>query len=186
MVNRSLYKNCRELLQHNFNEIQVEGDLTYLIKDGSDVDPEILKKHWIEILAEYFNLTNDFSQKKFFRDKAELKYLELKLTVLEGLKPLTTIDLNKEQKEQVNKILKGYRVKDLDSAILGVKDVINMKVNAFNKSYQTETKSNFEDELAMFRLNGCFINRMDITVSEWVSLKNKMKQKAPKNGSTNS
>ncbi len=45
-----LYKNCRELPYHNFNEIQVEGDLNYLVKDKGKHSEEELKEHWIDIL----------------------------------------------------------------------------------------------------------------------------------------
>lgn len=171
-----LYKNCRELPYHNFNEVQVEGDLTYLIKDKEKHDDVELKNHWINILEEYFKLNNDFSQAKFFRDKSELNYLQLKLTTLKHIKPLLDIKLNKEQKNKLNELLKKYRVTNLDQDILGTTDDINLKINRFNLSYDNEKKSNFEETLAVMRINGCQVNRHEITVTEWIALLGQMRK----------
>lgn len=173
-----LYKNCRELPYHNFNEVQVEGDLTYLIKDKTEHDDIELKEHWINILEEYFTLTNDFSQTKFFRDKAELNYLQLKLSVLKHVKPLLRLNLNKAQKEKIDEVLKKYRVTDVEQDILGTTDDINLKINRFNLAYNSEKKSNFEELLALMRMNGCQVNRHEITVTEWIALLNQMKKQS--------
>lgn len=173
-----LYKNCRELPYHNFNEVQVEGDLTYLVKDKEKHDETELKEHWIEILEEYFTLTNDFSQRKFFRDKAELSYLQLKLNVLKHIQPLILSGLNEKQQKQINEILTKYRVSDIEQAILGTIDDINLKINRFNTAYSIEKKSNFEELLAIMRMNGCQVNRHEITVTEWVALLGQMKKQS--------
>lgn len=177
-----LYKNCRELPYHNFNEIQVEGDLTYLVKDKEKHDDIELQKHWDFIIEEYFDLTNDFSQKKFFRDKAELNYLQLKLTVMEKSKYLLTLDLDKDNRDALNEMLKNYKVADLDNDILSVKDDIHLKLNRFKSAYNVENTGTFEDMLASMRMNGIQVNRHEITVSEWVSLlKQAQKQATRKN-----
>lgn len=178
----ALYKNCRELLYHNFNEIQLTGDLTYLVKDGVTHDEEELKEHWINILEEYLMLTNSFEQKKFFRDKAELKYLELKLTILLHLKPLIGMEMSKENKIEIESILKQYRVTDIDQDILATKDDINIKVSRFKNAYKEDDKqkATFEDIISTFRINGVSINRMETTVSEYVSLLKQYKNKNKK------
>ena len=173
-----LYKNCRELPYHNFNEIQETNDLSYLAKDKEEHDELELKRHWIDILEEYFKLNNDFSQIKFFRDKAELKYLEVKLKSLNQIKIITSVELTDEQKESIDKILKKYNVSNIEQDILGTKDDINLKINRFDLAYNNEKKGNFEEALAMMRMNGCQVNRHEITVTEWVALLNQMKKQA--------
>lgn len=170
-----LYKNCRELPYHNFNEIQIEGDLKYLIKDTEIHEDNELQDHWLKILEERLKANNDFEQKKFFRDKAELNYLQVKLTVLEGILPLYLFDLTDEQQEQIQTILKLYRVSNIEQDILGTKDDINIKISALKKGDDSEKKGSFDKTLAVMRMNGYNVNRFDITVSEFDELISQMK-----------
>lgn len=105
-----LYKNCRELPMHNFNEIQVENDLSYLIKDGAEHDSEELERHWIDILEESFKLSKDHSQQKFFRDRAELIYLETKITILSYVKELEHLTLTDTQQKTLDDIKKNIEL----------------------------------------------------------------------------
>lgn len=176
-----LYKNCRELLYHNFNEIQITGDLTYLIKDGAEHDDNELKSHWINIIEEYCQLSNNFEQKKFFRDKAELKSLEIKLNVLIHLKPIMEMKLDEQQLEKVEGILKHYRVSDIERDILGTKDDIKIKIKKLEESISNKETSTFEEIMSSLRINGISVSRKELTVSEYISLLKELKKKSNKN-----
>ena len=135
-----LYKNCRELPMHNFNEIQVENDLSYLIKDGAEHDSEELERHWIDILEESFKLSKDHSQQKFFRDRAELIYLETKITILSYVKELEHLTLTDTQQKTLDDIKKKYRVVDIAQEILETTDKVNIKISQFKRQYNSEKK----------------------------------------------
>ena len=175
-----LYRNCRELLYHNFNEIQITGDLTYLIKDNAEHGQEELREHWVEILEEYCELSNNYEQKKFFRDKAELKNLEIKLNVLNCLKPILELDLSDEQRANANKVLKKYRIDDVDRGILGTKDDINIKIKKLQASLDGKETTTFEEIISALRINQINVSRRELTVSEYVSLLKELKKKSSK------
>lgn len=171
-----LYQNCRELPYHNFNEIGITGDLKFLIKKGRHGNKE-LERHYIEILDEYIQLTDDFAQKKFFKDKAELKFLEVKLEILKFFEGIIKENLDGDNRKRYDRILKQYRVTDIKRSILGTQDDINLKINQLKKTDLDQKNSNFEDDLATMRMNGVNIDRFKITVSELVALKKKMRAK---------
>ena len=176
-----LYRNCRELLYHNFNEIQITGDLTYLIKDNAEHNQEELRNHWVNILEEYCELSNNYEQKKFFIDKAELKSLEIKLNVLVHLNPIMKMDLDNEQKAKIDKILKRYKVTDIERDILGTKDDINIKIKKLHVSLEEKETSTFEEIISALRINQINVSRKELTVSEYISLLKELKKKSSKN-----
>lgn len=165
-----LYKSCRELPMHNFNEIQLTNDLSYLIKDGSDHSQEELQQQWIDILDERSQTNKDRTQTKYFRDSSELLFLETKLNILTTLSKLVYDNLNEDQKANYDKILKGYHVKDIEQAVLVTTDKLNLKISQFKTAYDNEKNSNFEDILASMRMAGYHVNRHEITVSEFDAL----------------
>ena len=160
---------------HNFNEIQITNDLTYLIKDKDKHDDNELKRHWINILDESFKLSKDNAQKKFFRDRAELLYLEMKLTFIGHALELKKLSLEDEHIKQLDEILKKYRVTNIEQEILQTTDKINLKISQFNKQYNTDKNGNFDKTLATMRINGYHVNRHDITVTEWIALLEQIK-----------
>ena len=176
----ALYKNCRELLYHNFNEIQLTGDLSYLIKDNEEHTEDELTEHWENIVEEYLEISNNFEQKKFFRDRAELKALELKLSILQTIQYITKLGLNKEQEKQIEVILKRYRVFNLDQDILGTKDDINIKIKKFKNAFDGNEGVSFDEILSSLRINGISVSRKELTVSEYVSLLKEIKKKPTK------
>lgn len=196
------YKNCRELPYHNFNEVQVENSFIYLIKNKKSykrfdnlmnkepkdfTQDELvwfngiakdLERLWIDLLDEYFRLTNDFSQTKFFKDRSELLFLETKKEILETLFKINDFDLSEDQRNQLNCILKKYRVTDFKTSILGTNDDINLKISQLKTNKSSDKKSNFEETLAMMRMNGVNVNRHEVTVSEFVVMINMMSKKS--------
>lgn len=170
-----LYRNCRELPIHNFNEIEVTGDLTYLIKEGNHDEKE-LEKHWIDILDEAITLSKDQGQTKFFRDKAELLYLETKLKVLSGIGYIVNLEISEAQKKDIDSLLKKYRVTNIEQSILETTDKINLKISQFKRVYNIEKNSNFDSVLAIMRMRGYHINKKEISVSEFYALVDEMKK----------
>lgn len=204
------YKNCRELPYHNFNEVQVENSFIYLIKNKKSykrfdnlmnkepkdfTQDELvwfngiakdLERLWIDLLDEYFRLTNDFSQTKFFKDRSELLFLETKKEILESLFKINDFDLTEDQRNQLNGILKKYRVTDFKTSILGTNDDINLKISQLKTSKSSDKKSNFEETLAVMRMNGVNVNRHEVTVSEFVAMINMMSKSGSKAKSNSS
>lgn len=176
----ALYRNCRELLYDSFNEIKLTGDLTYLIKDNEKHDEKELIERWEEILDEYFTISENFEQKKYFRDRAEMKALELKLSVLYHIRYLEGLPLTEEHKKALEPIKKRYRVHDLERDILGVKDDISIKLSRMKSKVNEDGGATYEEILSAMRVNGISVSRKELTVSEYVSLLKEIQKKNSK------
>src|SRR5690606_18336336 len=111
-----LYKNCRELPIHNFNEVLVYGNYSALIKEGEYPKTELIEA-WNGIIDEYYSLSNDKSVSKIFRDKAEIVFLQQRLYTLHVIQSLSCVSLSQIQLEQLNELKRKHRVKNLKRAL---------------------------------------------------------------------
>lgn len=168
--NDSIYKSCRELPIHNFNEIIVTSDLTNLIKDGSAQDEKELAVHWQFILDEYHEISNDKTFIRILKDKAEIIYLQNKAFACEIIIGLFGKELNDEQKSLIDELRKKYRVKNAKTSLSHTKNRLNLKIAQFERmTSHPESKSSFGAMIVrVSRILGYKIDRFTTTVEEWL------------------
>lgn len=193
-----VYTNCRQLPIHNFNEIILTNDLAFLLKDLKDLNDqksqafpkEDLEIVWQKILEEFSELTNDDSNKKMFRQKSEILFLEQKLNALRCIFILGQLDLNEDQNRQYLELRKKFKVKDIKKSIASTENQLRLKIDDFKRIYANETSpKSFEYNLTRIsKVLGFQINRYTTTVAEWIqyiqtaeeTIKNLEKNKASK------
>lgn len=168
-----LYSSCRELPLHIFNEILVIEDLALLIKEKGQVySDEQLLKQWESILDEYSELSKDQESKKIYRDKAEILFLDQKLSALRIIYILGQVPLNAEQSEQYRLLRTKFKVKDIKKDLAATENLLRLKIEDFKRMNSNESNPNsFEYNLAKVSgILGFQINRFTTTVAEWINL----------------
>lgn len=173
-----IFKKCNQLPIHNFNEIATTQNLNYLKKDlNSEVPEEELQQTWIDILDEYFRISNNTYASQLFRKKINVLLLEKRLHVLEVLKVCIERGCN------VDAEMKMYRVtKDNISASIGIikNDLTRItKTIQVGDTHQDETE--FDRTIAIILKNGFHINRNTTVVSEWCAILNLIEQQQKAN-----
>lgn len=162
-----IYKTCRELPIHNFNEIGITNDFKHLISDKSEHSEEELKEAWLDILNEFI-LINPESGLKYENElKIQLFKLVTRLQVLENMIRFSIYseDLLKKlgiTKKNIRRELNKTRQKTTKlRAKLKVDEKVETEVNGFEKTLAQLTK-----------FYGAKIDRFTTTVSEWLELRN--------------
>lgn len=161
-----IYKTCRTLPIHNFNEIGITGDLSYLISDGSKHTEDELKESWLDILNEFIIIHPDQTIKYENDLKEKLFLMVTRLVVLENMinldfYPESILKKLNLKKERVRKEFNKTRQKTAHlRAKLKTSDKVETEVNGFEKTLAHLTK-----------FYGAKIDRHTTTVSEWLELK---------------
>lgn len=174
-----LYKNCRELPIHNFNECEAFNDYQYLIKDKKEHADEDLYSKWGEIYAEYLELLKSDEIRSFYKDKMALYLLSAKVKQIEsiktiiGLMPYLGEEESKAMKEQVSKIAKKMRIDNVDQAFEIFSSRLQTKIDDFNRMYDSKKEtSTVDDMIPVLIKQGYPINRHTTTVSEYCNILN--------------
>lgn len=160
------YKNCRELPIHNFNEIGLSNDLSYLISDNSKHDDQELKDAWLDILTDFILINPDKGIKYENELKQRLFYLVNRLSVLEkvieyDLYTDAILGKLKLKKKNVRREFNKVRQRTAQlRAKLKTEEKVEQEVNTFEKTLAQLTK-----------FYGAKIDRFTTTVSEWLELK---------------
>lgn len=147
-----LYKNCRELPIHNFNEC-MEGNLSYLVVSGEHTDDELESK-WVDILDEYNALTKTGVDTNIIK-RCEIVSLQLQIDLIVELSTLSNVE--EFQKYTQNK----------DRLIAGLTNKLNRKIKELPKNTD---KNDFDKTLAVLNSNGFTIDRFKTPVSEYVKM----------------
>lgn len=167
-----LYKNCRELPIHIFNEISLTNDLNLLIKENNNnyTEDQLLDK-WIDIIDEYNKLSGSDNA---YNEKISYEKNKLKLYILIAVRDLRdTVGIDNEELKLLCKDF-SFRI-----------DKIDLYINSILKSLKTQDeldklnidkKNNFEDILAVLNENGFNINRFITPVSEYLAYINRLKE----------
>ncbi|MEC4050599.1 hypothetical protein OX284_014260 [Flavobacterium sp. SUN046] len=173
-----LYRKCNELPIHNFNEVQNNEDFSYLKKNrNEEVSYEELSECWMEILCEYFTLSNDPQSLNNLKKKMQLLKLERRIDVF-----LVLIDCI-EKGIDVEAEMKQYKTNKQN-----IKKQYGLLVNDLNKilemmpknDSQEQSKVDFDDSIAYIIENGYQINRHTTVVSEYVAILKRIKTKNKK------
>lgn len=178
-----LYSNCRYLPIHNFNEVTITGDLTFLIQERELLQKEeIIKKYpkevleskWLEILNEYENITQNKKTEYLYKLKAEVIYLQNRVIYL------SLILESLQEGYDVTNIINPEKTEDIKLLLASAKNNLNTKL----RQLESETienkagKQDFEKALAIVKGNGYLIDRFTLPVSEWVEILNNLEKKA--------
>ena len=173
-----LYRKCNELPIHNFNEVQNNGDFSYLKKNrNEEVSNEELGACWMEILCEYFTLNNDPQSLNNLKKKIQLLKLERRIDVFlvlidcidKGIDVEAEMKQYKTNKQNIKKRY-GLLVNDLNK-------IIEMMPNNDN---QEQSKVDFDDSIAYIIENGYQVNRHTTVVSEYIAILKRIKAKNKK------
>lgn len=164
-----LFQNCRELPIHNFNEICITNDLTFLVKeDSKDYKDEDLLEKWISIVDEYNKLQNNTSS---YDDRLKQEKNKLKLSQMYALLILDYLEKDKQiVRKLCSKINVVYEKLDL---------FINQTIKELRKEEQFNENSNenqLEETLAILNENGFKIDRFKTPVSEYIACINRLKE----------
>lgn len=164
-----IYKTCRELPIHNFNEISLTSDLTYLVKDGTKYSIEQLQDAWLDILSEFILINPNQLLKYEESLKQDLFLMISKIKVLENIinnnlytsTILNKLNIKKERvKKEYNKL--RHKIAVLTSKLKG-EEKAKKELNSFEKTLAVMTK-----------FYGAKMDRKTTTVSEWLELKQAM------------
>ena len=165
---------------HNFNECSSNGDLSYLKKNREDRVSDIdLQLCWLDILDEYFTLSDDKLAISMLRKQVKIIQLHSKLEVL------TAFKICIEKGVKVDQQLKDYKLSkeflNIQHSI--VKNDLNRLINSLPTP--TEAKNNsleFDTTIAIINKNGYRIDRFTTVVSEFISIKKLIQQENLQNG----
>jgi hypothetical protein len=173
-----VFKKCNQLPIHNFNEIATTQNLNFLKKDqNSEVPEEELQQAWLDILDEYFRISNNNYALQLFRKKIKVITLEKKLNVLE------IIRFCLEKGCDVSEEMKMYRVtKENLTANIGLiqNDIIRI-TKTIPKEEFSKDETEFDRTIAIILKNGFQINRFTTVVSEWCAILNLIEQQQKAN-----
>lgn len=177
-----LYKNCRELPIHIFNEILVSEDLGLLVKKPEGLAPpsEELVKHWDALLDEYSEIAKDEASKKIYRDKAEILFLEQKLNALRIIFILGQVAKDERQTAEYKALRTKFKVKDIKKDLATAENLLRLKVEDFKRMNANESNPNSFDYNLVWvgTILGFQINRFTTSVAEWANLVKMADQKA--------
>lgn len=170
-----LYENCRTLPIHNFNEITLTGNLSFLIIDKGEHSEDELQQHWQEIIQEYETLAKDQKVISLYRIKGEIIYLKNNLYYLELAEVLHDNDVD------VTEMIKPVSPDQLHALVSSTRNKLNLRM----KQYETEEKQDiehspqaFEEAVAAAKGNGYLIDRYTLPVSEWIAITRQLEQRA--------
>lgn len=161
-----LYVTCNTLPIHNFNEIINNQNLNFLKMNMDDQIPDsILEATWLNLMDEYFTLTNNPRATHQLKLKISLMLLEKKINVLEILNHCIV------KKIDVDEELKSYQLtKENISQHLGLlKNDLLKKIAAIPEEIST-SKNEFDRTIAVLLSRGFSVNRFRTVVSEWVAM----------------
>lgn len=174
-----IYRNCRELPIHNFNEC-MNGDMTYLI--AGKRTPNAVKlflqtvnteQVWLEIMNEYIELSKNNRAKKMLQNKNKIIWLQRRLNVLE------LIQQGIDEGYDVSEYLTEYKLKKekVKSQIALAKNEL-ARLAPKNENHEDEkSKNDFDTSIAYILENGYQINRFTTVVSEYCEILNRIEQK---------
>lgn len=161
-----LYVTCNTLPIHNFNECIANDDFNYLKRNlNDDVSRSLLESTWLDIMDEYFTLTNNRKALYQLKNKIAIMILEKKVSVLELLQYCVVKEIN------VDEELKSYRMtKENLSQHLGLaKNDLLKKIAALPEEMKTNNNE-FDKTIAVLLSRGFSVNRFRTVVSEWVAM----------------
>jgi hypothetical protein len=173
-----LYRACRELPIHNFNEVANNNDFSFLKKNNQDVvSDEVLQLAWLDILDEFLKISNNVYADNILNKKSKIILLHKRLEVLQAMKYciIRNIDIEAELKE--------YRIKKdkIDVQISLVQNDINRLSNSLPKEQEQQASSeegnqNFEASIAVLLEKGYRIDRYTMVVTEWTAALNRIEK----------
>ncbi len=171
-MNKSLYQNCRELPIHNFNEIIITGDLSFLVKDGSQQDEKELADHWQNIISEFHEISNDKLYNRILMEKAEIIYLQGKVLACQIVFGLLGRKLSHEVAEKVDELRQRYKIRNVKSSLAQSRNKLKLKIAQFERmTTHEESKASLGSMIAnLSRVLGYKIDRFTTTVEEWIEL----------------
>jgi hypothetical protein len=170
-----LYRNCRELPVHNFNEIVITNNLSFLIKDQEEHKQEELKSHWKEIITEYETLIDDSKIAYMYRLKAEIIYLKQKIQFLILAQAIY------EAGYDISEHIKPIKPQELKTYISAARNTLNLKLKQEandGKESKDIPINAFEEAIATAKGNGYLIDRYTLPVSEWIAISSQLEKKA--------
>lgn len=161
-----LYTTCNTLPIHNFNEIMNNQDLNYLkINRDDKVSNSDLENAWLNLMDEYFTLTNNPKALHQLKNKMHIMILEKKIHVLEILKYCIAREINVDEEMKIYRVTKqnlpqhlGLLKNDLLKKLAAIPEEINNADNEFDKT------------IAVLMSRGFSVNRFKTVVSEWVAM----------------
>jgi len=167
-----LYQNCREIPIHNFNEISITGDMSFLIKEKGKHTEDELQDKWIDLIDEYngyFNKENESLEKN--KQIELLRFEYLKLIAIKNL------ILSNENGDEVKKILKKLNIKEdkLDRFISSC--LSNLNKLSLENNIKSDNGYSFEESLIVLNENGFNVDRFKNTVSEYAFFINRLNKK---------
>lgn len=178
-----LYQNCRYLPIHCFNEINITGDLTFLIEERNTLSekdikkkyPEdLLQKKWEEIIQEYEKLAKNKKSAYLYSLRAEIIYLQYRIIFFASAQEL--IELG----EDVSQMIHPLKKQQIKPMLASAKNNLNTKLKQLDK--ETDNKESdvqdFEKALAVVKGNGYSVDRFTLPVSEWIEILNNLERKA--------
>ncbi len=170
----NIYQSARELPIHYYNEVIITQDFTHLVIDvDREYDEGYLALAWLNINNEFLEIIEDKESIISFKKKAEIMYLYLKLEVLLTISEFPT---NYLQKEEVKKLLKSYKVRNLKTAIAVTQNKIAFISKELERGVSNE-KWDFEGTLAMLNEAGYNINRKSTMLSEFGAILKRIKKR---------
>ncbi|MXV39350.1 hypothetical protein GO491_11795 [Flavobacteriaceae bacterium Ap0902] len=155
-----LYKNCRELPIHNFNEC-MEGNFSYLVISGEHSEIEIQEK-WIGIIDEYNSLITKGADINISK-KAEILGLHLKINLITILQELKSVESLADG--EFKDLIKKYGKPTL---LAGLKNKLNRKLNELPE--QKDSENDFDKTLAVLNSQGFNVDRFKTPVSEYIKM----------------
>lgn len=174
----NLYRKCSELPIHNFNEVSSNGDFSYLKKNRNDeVSNTELELCWLNILDEYFTLTDNPMAVANLKKRIRLILMDRKLEVLNALK------LCIERNVNVDSELKEYRTSKQKITIhigMLMNDIQRVQKSLPKENEEKQSATNFDDSIAFIIENGYQINRHTTVVSEYCSILKRIKLRKQK------
>jgi len=180
-----MYKTCRELPLWNFVEISETGDLKYLLESNNEkASNALLKETYDNILDEYYRLSKDDKFNKRNKLKHEIIYFTNKVDGLCSLYNILVVgvDLVESDKELAIDLCNRYRTKfdleSLDRSISGAKNKLALKQTEYDRG-KVDEKADFDESFVIVQKEyGMQIDKRKTSVSEWVSIVNRIKAKA--------
>ena len=173
-----MIKKCKDLTIGVFYDVLEDiSNVVLLNPDNEKIDPDKLINIWHDILDEYYSLIGDNEVKETLRIKAELVYIENKLSNYKILYDLCGDDLEQKVKDLAVNICKSYKITfDKQTLNAGI-NALNSKISRKNKELEdkktdddTDSSNVFEEtKNALENYKGFYLNRDVIKVSEWAS-----------------
>lgn len=206
-----IYKSCDTLPIYNFNKIIETNNLSYLLKEidmendtvkVSHSEEMILHVVFKEIMDEYVFLTSDHNLVRKIKAQFSIRFMEIKIEVIEGLLDIFTKFGTSTHLVLLNKLgltydisgnPRGFRfdeggntdmqVKSIKSKLNGLKTKLAVKTNQYKKKYESDPETEQSISLEETAINvsrtlelGYGISVEKTSVAKWVGYLNLCKK----------